>query len=202
MDLRTLARNAASAERSRLRILRSGFTIGGHRVWTEQEDLICRIFYPDYFAICQVLDGRTRKAIQARCRTLRLVPPRISWGWAARQTLRRLYPEASRQELCAAFPGVDWLKIQSAARYYGYRRKKKPYKITGIVALDQFRSRCYAIKWTMRDADEEAGTRRYFQTRGYRSQYPDFKAISRGVRALGGRLEVRWDDESISSKSV
>ena len=42
--------------------------------------------------------------------------------------------------------------------------------------------------------DEEAGTGQYFQTRGYKSRYPDFKAIDKGVRALGGHLEVRWDD--------
>ena len=83
--------------------------------------------------------------------------------------------------------------IQAAARYYGYRRKKKPYKITGVPALDQLRCRCYEAHLTMRDADEEAGTKRYFQTRGYRSKYPNFKAISRGVKALGGHLEVNWD---------
>lgn len=194
MDLRYLARNAVSAERSRQRILRSGFTISGQRIWTDDEDLICRSFYPDYFAIYQILHTRSKKAIQSRCQKLGLVPTRQSWGWAARQTLRKLYPEASREEICRVFPSADWLKIQAAARYYGFRRVKRPYKITGIPALDQFRSRCYDIKWTMRDADEEAGTRRYFQTRGYRTKYPNFKAISRGVRALGGHLEVRWDE--------
>jgi len=47
----------------------------------------------------------------------------------------------------------------------------------------------------MRDFGEEAGTKRYFQTRGYRSKYPNFRAINRGVRALGGRLEIRWDEQ-------
>jgi hypothetical protein len=193
MDLAYLARNAASAERARLRILRSGFTIGGHKIWSEEEDLICRIFYPDYFAICQILYNRSKKAIQTRCQKLGLVRRRVSWGWPERQKLRKLYPHASKDEICVALPGIEWQKIQSAARYYGYRREKKPYKITGIPALDQLRSRCHAIRWTMRDADEEAGTKRYFQTRGYRTKYPNYWAISRGVRALGGHLEIRWD---------
>lgn len=195
MDLAHLARNAASAERARSRILRSGFTISGHKIWTDEEDLVCRIFYPDYFAIRQILDTRSKKAIQTRCQKLGLVPPRQSWRWSARQQLRKLNPEARKEEICEVFPGVDWRKIQSAARYYGYRRKKKPYKITGIISLDQSRSRCYDIGWTMRDFDEEAGTKRYFQTRGYRSKYPNFRAINRGVRALGGRLEIRWDEQ-------
>jgi len=133
MDLAYLARNAAPAERARSRILRSGFTISGHKIWTEDEDLVCRIFYPDYFAICRILDTRSKKAIQTRSQKLGLVPPRQSWQWLARQQLRKLYPEASREEIRDNFPGVEWQKIQSAARYYGYRRKKKPYKITGVV---------------------------------------------------------------------
>lgn len=194
MDLTYLVRNAASAERARSRILRSGFTISGHKIWTDDEDLVCRIFYPDYFAICQILDTRSKKAIQTRCQKLGLTPPRQCWQWSARQQLRKLYPEAKKEEICKNFPGVNWQKIQSAARYYGYRRKKKPYKITGVIPLDQSRRRCYDINWTMRDLDEEAGTKRYFQTRGYRSKHPNFKAINRGVTALGGRLEIRWDE--------
>jgi hypothetical protein len=195
MNLAYFARNAASAERARARILRSGFTIGGQRIWTPQEDAVCRLFYPDYFAMKQVLDHRTRKAIQARCNRLGLVKPRYCWQGLAKMKLRKLYPEASRQEICDAFPGVEWEKIQSAAYRYKYRRKKKPYKTTGIPALDQVRSCCYARNLNMREADEEAGTKHYFQTRGYRTQYPNFKAINRCVRALGGHLEVRWDIE-------
>ncbi len=181
------------AERTRSRMLQSGFTISGQKIWSEDEDFVCRIFYPDYFAMCQILDTRSRKAVQARCGRLGLIPPRQAWQWSAKQQLRKLYPEATREEICDAFPGVEWQKIQSAARYYGYRRKKKPYKVTGVLSLDQSRCRCYEIKWTMRDLDEEAGTNRYFQTRGYRSGSPNFKAIYRGVKALGGHLEVRWD---------
>src|SRR5690606_9523 len=98
MDLKYLSRNAASAERARLRILRSGFTISGHRLWTDDEDRVCRLFYPDYFAICQILDTRSRRAIQARCQKLGLVTKKLCWGWAAKQKLRKLYPEASREE--------------------------------------------------------------------------------------------------------
>lgn len=192
MSLAYFARNAGSAERIRAQMLRTGFTLFGQRIWTEQEDFVCRLFYPDYFALRQILYNRSEHAIKARCRKLGLVRKRHSWTPLKKQKLRRLYPEATHEELLAAFPGVDIQNIRSAARYYGYRRKKKPYKITGIPALDQLRSRCYDIKWTMRDADEEAGTKRYFQTRGYRSTYPNFRAIHRGVEALGGRLEVKW----------
>ncbi|UFW78788.1 MULTISPECIES: hypothetical protein [Rhizobium] len=106
-----------------------------------------------------------------------------------------MYPEASREEICATFPDIPWENIQAAARYYGYRRKKKRYVITGIAANDQVRAFCYDLGWTMRDLDEESGTGRYFQRNGSRRKYPDFKAISKAVKALGGILEVRWQEE-------
>lgn len=194
MSLAFFARHAASAERLRARMLRTGYTIFGQKIWGEDEDLACRLFYPDYFALRQILYTRSERAIKARCQKLGLVRKRKSWGPIDKQRLRKLYPEASKDELLAAFPEADWQSICAAARYYGFRRKKKPYKITGVPALDQCRTRCYEMNWTMRDVDEEAGTKRYFQTRGYRSKYPNFRAIGRGVRALGGHFEVRWDE--------
>ncbi|MEL4374208.1 hypothetical protein [Brucella cytisi] len=109
---------------------------------------------------------------------------------------------SKREETCDAFPGVDWSKIQSAARYYNYRRKKKPYKVTGVLSLDQCRSRCYEINWIMRDLDDEAGTGRYFQTRGYRCNYPNFKAISRGCEPWAGDWKYDGKNGSVSYHSV
>lgn len=176
-------------------MLKTGYTLFGQKLWSEDEDLICRAFYPDYFAIRQILYNRSELAIKTRCRKLGLIRPRKSWKAIDKLKLRKLYPEASHEELLHTFPGTEWRSIQSAANYYGYRRKKKPYKITGVLALDQLRLRCYEIKWTMRDADEASGTKRYFQTRGYRGIYPNFRMIYRGVCALGGRLSVNWDDD-------
>lgn len=54
----------------------------------------------------------------------------------------------------------------------------------------------------MRDFDGEAGTKRCFQTRGYRSKYPNFGAINRGVKALRGGLEIRGDEQREFSLSI
>lgn len=194
MSLAHFAKGAASAERLRGKMLRSGFTLFGQKLWTEDEDLVCRLFYPDYFALRQILYNRSEIAIKGRCRKLGLVPPRRTWGPLEKQRLRKLYPEASHDELRAAFPGVDMPTIRRAAQYYGYRRKRKPYKITGIKPLDQLRERAYDIGWFMPDVDEEARTGRYFRSRGCSSKYPNFKAIQRAVRALGGHLEACWDE--------
>lgn len=200
MDLRTLTKNARSAARARARLLRDGVTPSGHKVWTDEEDLACRLFYPDYFALSRILPHRSPVAVRQRCGRLGLVRRYASWPAIERQKLRRLYPSATREEICAAFPGVSWVNICSAARRYGYKRNRKPYKITGVVALDQVRARCFEIKWIMRDLDEEARTKRYFQKRGSASRWPNFQAIRRAVVVLGGDFEVRWSDEPDNSR--
>ena len=193
MSLSHLARGAASAARLRAHVLRSGYTLFGEKAWTEGEDLVCRLFWPDYFALRQILYTRSECAIKSRCRRLGLARRRRMWGPLDKQKLRRLYPEGTKEEICSAFSDVSWENIQAVARYYGYRRKKKPYKITGVPALDAVRSRCYDVKINMRELDEDCGTKRYFQRRGYRSDYPNFRAINRAAKYLGGHMEVRWD---------
>lgn len=129
------------------------------------------------------------RLVASKARPLGLVK---SWNhqWTAREIsiLRRLYPTASREEICAAIPGIDWRRICVAARYYGIRREKRPYKITEVQSLDQVRLRCYEIKWTMRDLDEECRTKRYFQTRGHRSDYEPHRVCRRLPRRGMARI--------------
>lgn len=194
MFFRDLVRGAQTSRRVKAQMLKSGFTLFGDRLWTEQEDAICRICYPDYFALQQILYTRSPDAIKGHCRKLGLVKPRHVWMPLEKARLRKMYPEASREEICAAFPGIDWRNIQAAAQFRGYRRKKKPYKITGVVALDGLRLFLYKEDINMREADEDCGTKRYLQTRGYRTKYPNFRYIYRAVKFYGGHLEIRWQD--------
>ncbi|MBY3473378.1 hypothetical protein HFN78_20950 [Rhizobium laguerreae] len=196
MHLHDLTRGAASAARLRGHILRSGYTLFGQKVWTEGEDLICRLFYPDYFALRQILYTRTRRAIRAHCQILGLCKTRRTWGPLDKMRLKKLYPTATREEICAAFPDIEWENICAVARYYGYRRKKKPYKITGVPALDAVRVRCYDVKINMRELDEDCRTKKYFQKRGYKTQYPNFRAINRAASYLGGYLDFHFPPET------
>lgn len=188
VDLKRAAEGAKSAARARAHILRSGYTLFGQRVWTEGEKLVCQLFYPDYFALRQILYTRSLCAIRSQCQALGLRRKKHLWGPLDKQLLRKLYPTASKEEICAAFPGVDWVNIRAVAKYYGYRRQKKRYKITGVAALDAIRSRCYDVKINMRELDEDCKTKNYFRRRGYRSDYPNFRAISRAAKYLGGSL--------------
>lgn len=195
MHLRDLARGAASAARLRGHILRSGYTLFGQKAWTEGEDLICRLFYPDYFALRQILYTRTARAIRSHCQVLGLCKTRRAWGPLDKMRLKKLYPTGTREEICVAFPGVEWENICAVARYYGYRRKKKPYKITGVPALDAVRLHCYDVKINMRELDEDCRTKKYFQKRGCQPRYPNFRAINRAASYLGGYLDFHFPPE-------
>ena len=196
MDLAYYIKGARSAEGMRRRLERSGFTISGHRLWTKDELTIVRLYYPYLGCALFRLRGRTEGAIRAKAREMGLCRHHVHrWTAAEVSKLRRFYPTASREELCAMIPGVSWTALSAAARRYGFRRKKKLYKITGIEPLDAVRIRCYEIKWTMKNLDEECRTKRYFQTRGYRIDYPNFQAINRAVEMFGGELRVHWMDQ-------
>ncbi|AVA21603.1 hypothetical protein [Rhizobium sp. NXC24] len=194
MNLAYYVKGARSAESMRKRLRWSGYTFSGKKIWSEEENTVLRLFYPYSGLIARFLPKRTRGAIEAQFRKLGLGRKVHQWTPLEKQKLRKMYPECSREEICAAFPFSNWTSIQAVARYYGYRRKKKPYKITGIQPLDAVRIRCYEIKWTMRDLDEECRTKQYFQTRGYRSDYPNFQAITRAVEMFGGELRAYWTD--------
>ncbi|MCJ8509259.1 hypothetical protein MUU53_15185 [Rhizobium lemnae] len=188
MRLRDHSSGAASAARMRAHILRSGYTLFGQRVWTDGENFICRLFYPDYFSLRQILYNRSFTVIKSHCHAIGLCRKRHHWGALDKVRLKKLYPTGTRAEICAAFPGVEWDNICAVARYYGYRRKKRPYKLTGVPALDAVRSRCYDVKINMRELDEDCRTKTYFQKRGCRPQYPNFRAINRAAIYLGGHL--------------
>jgi hypothetical protein len=193
MDLSRFIKGARSAEGMKKRLRWSGFSISGHRLWTDEEIFVLRLFFPEFRAIGRLLKDRSLEAIKGKAREIGLVYYHVhQWTAAEISKLRKHYPTGSREELCAMIPGVSWELICATARRYGFRRKKRPYVITGIVANDQLRAFCYEIGWIMRDLDEMSGTARYFQTRGHHRKYPNYRAIARAVKALGGTLEVHW----------
>jgi hypothetical protein len=194
MDLRQLAINAASAARARNRQRQAGFTIGGHRLWTEHERRVIAKHKPNYDRLCQLLPHRTRGAIIKEA--LSLGPKRFVRRWTAAEVskLRKLYPSAPAEEICAAFPWACWINIRQLARYHGFRRKQKAYKITGIPALDDVRRRCFEIGWSMRDLDSAARTGRYFYCGGWSGKRINYRALGRAIEALDGQFRVQWND--------
>jgi len=180
MSLAYFARNARSAERMRERIRRSGM-VAGHKVWTDAEREILKGLVPDYKAVRRRLRSRTAAAIQARY-----------WTAAEISKLRRIYPTATKQELCEAFPFSTWQNIKAKAMYYKFRKRRVPFKLTGIPGLDEVRKRCYEIGWSMRDLDSAARTGSYFRRAGWIGKRINHRALGRAIEALDGAVMPEW----------
>jgi hypothetical protein len=193
MSLNQYAQNVRLAEMTRARIRRQGH-VAGNRLWSEPEKDILRALAPDYVAIHKKLRHRTSVAIQAQCAKLGLRKTIHLWTGAELSLLRKMYKTATAAEICTAFPHSTWTNIQQAARYHGFRRKSRRYKITGIPALDDVRSRCFEIQWTMVDLDKAARTRSYFRKSRWIGKRINHRALGRAIEALDGVVQAQWNE--------
>lgn len=189
-DLRQVSRGAATTQRNRERIRRSGRTPNGYRVWTKGEKAIVRALYPDYDALVKALPGRTRNGIQCHARGSGMCPKIHAWTASEVLRLRKLYPHASRREVLAAFPGLGWQATVIRANKLGLRRAPIPLKKTGHRLVDEIRQRARDLHWTMADLDEIARTKGYFAEPWHSGN--NLGKIESAVKVLGGRLVIQW----------
>lgn len=195
MQLHYYARNAEAAHRSRARIMRSGFTPKGDRLWEEWEEEILRKHFPNYKRMERSLKHRTGCAIRSHCRKLGLKRAIHNWSAAEISKLRRLYPTAPIEDICAAFPHSTYINIRQVAQYHGFRRKRVPYSSTGFPALDEVRNRCFEARISMPELDKIARTKTYFQKMGWRGKpRPNYRFLGLAMEALNGVLAVTWMD--------
>lgn len=195
MSLAYCARNVASGERARRRMMREGVTMSGARLWTEAEWETVRKLAPDYDAIVKQLPHRTRIAVASQARKMGLQREIHIWSAADIFKLRRMYRSASADEICAAFPHSTWVNIRQVARYHGCRRDRRiGYKLTGIPALDEVRRRCFDIRWSMVDLDKAARTGTYFYRAGWIGKKINHRALGRAIEALDGVVQAQWND--------
>lgn len=191
MSLAYFSRNADFAERTRERIRRAGY-VAGQRLWTDGEREKIKQLAPDYKALRKALRSRSYVAIRHQAGKLGLTKEIHIWTGAELSKLRKLYPTASPQDICAAFPHSTWQNIQQTARYHGFRRKRKGYKLTGIPGLDEVRRRCFEIGWTMPDLDKAARTGTYFSRAGWIGKRINHRALGRAIEALDGAVMPEW----------
>jgi len=195
MDLRRLAKGAATAQRMRELARRRGIAPGGGKLWTEREDAIIRKFAPvDYPSAHKRLPHRSRRAIVARSFRLGTSRPRRPWLGSEVALLKKVYPVASLPELRARFPNCELKRLHRKAFNLGLKRPRL-WKKVGHPLVDGLRSRAAYLNMSMRDVEAFAGTKGHFhQTHRLLRQNAEKNHIARAVEALGGRLVIEWDD--------
>lgn len=195
MYLTQLDRNALFAQQTRARMLRSGTTLKGDKLWTDEEDEVLRSNYPDHRKMTVELPHRTKVAVYRRCAILGMKSERREWKASELSKLRRLYHKATHQEIMAEFPGCTWASISARARYHGisgtYRHK---YLRTGKPIMDAILGRIEDIHWSLRELDEASKTGRYFRNECWRRSKLNIKFMQRAIQALDGELKVSWKE--------
>ncbi|MBB3610954.1 hypothetical protein [Rhizobium sp. BK602] len=196
MSLAYYARNAATAERNRRRMRREGVNMRGDRLWTEEERQIILAIGPDFDAIRKKLPNRTRIAIASQCRKMGLKQQQQHiWSAAEISKLRKLYPSASREEICQEFTHSTWVNIMQTARYHGFRRKKRPFKPIGNPSVDEMLVKLFESNFSFPDLDKECRTKRYFQKAKWRYMRPNYNHIARALDVLDGEFRVEWHND-------
>jgi hypothetical protein len=181
-----------AGERAAARMLKTGRTPGGHRLWTEREDAIVCDLYPDYKALCRRLKRRTLAAIRSRAHYLGIQRRVHKWTGFEVARLRKLYPAGTRAELMTIVPTVTWIATSCRARAAGARRLKR-YKPTGFPVLDAIRQRCLELNYSMVDLDAIAKTGGYFtQARWIASGVANVQKLARAAKALDGVMTIVW----------
>jgi hypothetical protein len=168
MHLRYFARSAARSQSLREQIRRAGRTRSGLPIWTEEEDAEIRRLYPDYAALKKSLKRRTHSALKNRANRIGIIKRHHCWTDAEVSRLRKLYPTSTAQQLRAAFLGLRKRQIKEKAMNLGLHKKRRSYPSTGFPIIDQIRTRAFVLNLSMLDLDELAGTKNYFQGRGWK----------------------------------
>lgn len=173
-------------------IERTGCTIAGAPVWTKTEIAELRRCYPYLEAAHTALPRRTPGAIAKKAWGLGLTPPRRIWTEDEAFRLRSPYVTGVPiAELVEMFPGRSRSQIWKKAQHMGYRRLRRPPKLTGMPLVDSIRHRAFECRLSMTDLDAFIGRKRYFVS----PRYQNWRALQKAMELLGGRPMVRWPDE-------
>ena len=176
------------------RMKRSGQTIAGQPLWSEDEIQVLRDLAPQYDVIGMQLKGRTYEAIRHKCNALGLSKTLHVWSCVEISKLRRLYPTAPREAILAVFPFSTWSKIKHTARNHGIRREKLPFKRSKHPLMNAILEQCTEIGWSLADLDRECETGRYFRRRTWREGKLNYDAVLKAVEILDGTVSVTWNE--------
>ena len=194
MDLRRLAQNVSSGDRSRQRMARTGLSPNGHPLWVPPETGSLKRNVPDYDTALVEIGRRTRSAAHSKASRMGIARP-ASPPWNDERDvprLRRLYPTGTKAEILAAFPNRSWGAICAKARSRHIYRKRR-FKPSGSALIDQLLARAATLNMSLVELDAAAGCGRYFST----SRYRDVRRlkplnIARAAAAMGGTLRARF----------
>jgi hypothetical protein len=164
--------------------------------WTYRETEVLREHWPDMAAMRKLLPHRTEKAIRGMAAKCGAAPPKEQHIWTAAEDkrLRALAASgATRKEMAVVFD-LSPLQVQNRLQYARIRVAKRPPISCGNALVDAVRLRAFHLNISMVDLDRSLGKHRIFE-KAVSNRHIAPHHIDRAVKALGGRLEIVWDEE-------
>lgn len=173
------------------------FEKGVYRGWTKEDDEILASFYPNFTRICELLPHRSRKYCAQRARRLGLNLLYARWSDQELKWLRKNYSTATWEEIFEYLPRRNKQAVARKACFHKIKRERLERPPVGIYLIDEIRFRAKQLNFSMRDLDEEAGGGTYFQSKRAKASpiMLRISALEAAVKAMGGRIEIRWSDE-------
>lgn len=191
-NLRSAAQYIHLANINRARMRRTGLTPVGDRIWTEAEDNCVRCLYPDYSKMKEALPLRSHGAIRLRVQTLGIGRKNKRWTTRDLSNMRKHYPTAAWSLLNEMFPGRTRIELRAFAYDHGIIRKRQ-YLRSGIPIIDACIERAVSLNLSLRDLDEIARTRGYFEQRRWKNvKSIDGRHVLRAIKLLDGEITVNW----------
>jgi len=190
--LRWLAAGANSAERLRRHMAKSGRTLAGQKLWTEDEIRRLRRTYPDYRKACAALPDRSLNAIKSKAFRLKITRSRRTWSDSDVRRLKAPYRQGRpMHEILALFPGKTKKQVWTRAHHSGWRRPRTPPKTYDLKPYDDVRARAFTSRLSMRDLASFSVTGGYFLRQPSRNNW---RRIGKAVEMLEGQLSVVWSN--------
>lgn len=194
MDLKRLARNVATGRRAKERMLVTGLTPSGHRLWQSPEPENLDHSYPDYGAALALNSDRSLPAHHSKAVRMGITRPRPpAWSNAELSAVRHGYGRLTKAELLHLLPRRSWHAICAKGRAMGLQRPMRPYAPTGDSLVDEILLRAWQRGDGLRTLDAEAGLPGYFSRRHWRSDKSRTARLARVCEYLGGRLRADFE---------
>lgn len=178
-----------SAAVNRAYMAKTGLTYAGQKIWTFDEIVVLRSWYPDYQSLLRLLPERTARAISNKAGKLGLARSRFIWSEPEFATMKPLYLRGMPMREI-----LPWLDNKTAKQVWkkawnrGVRRPRRPPRLTGFAVLDAVRRRAFELNFSMKDLDTITGRNSYFRC----PRHVDWKAVQQVLPYLGGSATVVW----------
>nr|WP_278520425.1 hypothetical protein [Brucella anthropi] len=165
--------------------------------WTREEDDLVRAHFENRPKLRALLPHRSREAIESRVYRLGLNLEKRYFVITAKDAARiaQLVTTCRTYQEVADVMGISMHTVRNFMKRKRIHFTRSAPKMTGVPLVDAVRQRAFNMKLSMRDLDRSLGYRAKCFSRSNCAHLISIGQIAKAAKALGGRLEIVWEDE-------